>query len=486
MSHFSRKIRTYAMTTQIKNRLTQSLMLLLWPLLALAPGCKKEDVNGGGGEPAFISLPDGKSLAFDDSGGEKSLALEHNISTLRVSVSPDASSWLSARLTPNALVATAEANTADNPRTGSLTLSGAGLTETVTVTQTGRAPSIQPNAPEYMVNEYGGELAIEVVANRDFDVVIPSDASWLSLKEQEGEYPVLVTFLVDGLTKGSRSAKVSLKALDGSVSADVTITQKASDAYAPQTKLVVPGDFKVTPSSATASSAQPGEELTNAIDGKLDGPLYHSAWDNGGANYFPITLEFAFDGTKDLNYLIYYPRTDGPNGRFKEIEVWGKGSALSDYTLLKKADLLGSDTPSKVVFNQALLGAKGIKIVVLSGAGDGQGFASAREIEFYQNNPDKFDLLSVFTDTSASALRSGITEADIDRIEVPVYRQIAYHLLKGDYPQEFRIADYRAYPDPDAERAWNRTSHPLSLRQPHRHRGQRGAGSPRPRRPDGR
>ena len=437
--------------------------LLILLLLTLTTGCKKSDVSGGGGEPLYITLPEGKSIAFDENGGEKILALESNVSTLRVSVSPDASSWLSARITPNAVVATAKGNSNDGSRSGTLTLSGAGLSETVSVTQTGKSASIVPNTKEVTVNEYGGEITIEIVANRDFDVVIPADVAWLSLKERTGENPVILTFLVDGLTKGTRSAVVSFKAKDGSVTAETTVTQKASDTYEPQTELVVPTDFKVTPVSAVASSAQPGEELTNAVDGNLNGPLYHSAYGNGADNYFPITLEFAFDGTKDLNYLIYYPRTDGVNGRFKEIEVWGKGSALADYTLLKKVDLAGSATPSKVVFDQALLGAKSIKIIVFSGSGDGQGFASAQEIEFYQNNPDKFDLLSIFTDSSASALKAGITEADIDRIEVPVYRQIAYHLLKGDYPAEFRIASYRKFPDPDMEREWNRTSHPLSL-----------------------
>ena len=442
-------------------QLTRFALLLL---LLTAPGCRKADLTGGGGEPAFLSFPDGKSVSFDEKGGEKALPMAANIATLRIAVSGDAAAWLTARLTPASVVFTAKANPLDDSRTAAVTVAGAGLSETLTVTQTGRAATIQPNAPEFATNEYGGEVTVEVTTNRDFDVVLPSDAPWITLEERAGENPVLLTFNIAPLMEGSRSASVALRAKDGSVTASVTITQTAGSGYEPQTDLVLPADFKVTPLSGAASSYQPGEGIENAFDGLFsDDKLYHSAWDNSPRDYFPITLEFTFDGAHDLSYLVYYPRQNGPNGLFKEIEVWGKGSDPAEYTLLKEIDLEGSAQASKVLFDRTLLGAESVKIIVHSGAGDGQGFASAREIEFYQNNPDKFDLLSVFTDTSASDLKPGITEEEIRRIAVPVYQQIAYHLLKGDYPREFRIDSFKAYPNPDDERAYNRTGYPLSL-----------------------
>lgn len=440
-------------------RLTFSVLLSL--LLSLS-GCKKPYVNGG--EPSYLRFPSGRSLAFDENGGEKSITLEHNISTLRVAFGEDAPGWLSARVTPNALVCIARPNDGDDARTTKLTLTGAGISENVTVTQTGRAPFIKTSAKEYAVDEYGGKIAVEVVTNRAFDVVIPQDADWLKLESIGKESPVIVTLSATALTEGSRTAVVTLKGRDSNAGATFSVTQEAGTGYAPKSELTLPTDFKVVPTSGTASSFHEGEGIENAFDGLFDdNKLYHSAWDNSPGNYFPITLEFNFDGTKDLSYLIYYPRQNGANGRFKEIEVWGKGSALKDYALLKSVNLEGSATPSKVVFEQTLLGAGSIKIVVKSGAGDRKGFASASEIEFYQNNPDKFDLLSVFTDTSASALKTGITEADIREIKVPVYQQIAYHLRKGDYPREFRIDTFKAFPNPDTERAYNRTGYALSL-----------------------
>ena len=446
-------------------RFTLSLKVLgiVFLYLATLSGCKKPDVSETP-EPGFLQFPDGKELVFDESGGSKSLSLRTNISALRVAFGEAAPGWLSARVTPNALVCIAQQNDGDDARTAKLTLTGAGISENVNVTQTGRAPFIKTSAKEYAVDEYGGKIAIEVVTNRAFDVVIPQDADWLRLESIGKESPVIVTLSVSALTEGNRTAVVTLKGRDSNAGATFSVTQEAGTGYAPKSELTLPTDFKVVPTSGTASSFHEGEGIENAFDGLFDdNKLYHSAWDNSPGNYFPITLEFNFDGTKDLSYLIYYPRQNGANGRFKEIEVWGKGSALKDYTLLKSINLEGSVTPSKVVFEQTLLGAGSIKIVVKSGAGDRKGFASASEIEFYQNNPDKFDLLSVFTDTSASALKTGITEADIREIKVPVYQQIAYHLRKGDYPREFRIDTFKAFPNPDTERAYNRTGYALSL-----------------------
>ncbi len=446
-------------------RFTLSLKVLgiVFLYLATLSGCKKPDISETP-EPGFLQFPDGKELVFDESGGSKSLSLKTNISALRVAFGEDAPGWLSARVTPNALVCIAQPNDGDDARTAKLTLTGSGISENVNVTQTGRAPFIKTSAKEYTVDEYGGKIAIEVITNRAFDVVIPQDADWLRLESIGKESPVIVTLSASALTEGSRTAVVTLKGRDSKAGATFSVTQESGTGYAPKSELTLPTDFKVVPTSGTASSFHEGEGIENAFDGLFDdNKLYHSAWDNSPGNYFPITLEFNFDGTKDLSYLIYYPRQNGANGRFKEIEVWGKGSALKDYTLLKSVNLEGSATPSKVVFEQTLLGAGSIKIVVKSGAGDRKGFASASEIEFYQNNPDKFDLLSVFTDTSASALKTGITEADIRKIKVPVYQQIAYHLRKGDYPREFRIDTFKAFPNPDTERAYNRTGYALSL-----------------------
>lgn len=70
----------------------------------------------------------------------------------------------------------------------------------------------------------------------------------------------------------------------------------------------------------TASSFQGGGEIEKSFDGDYS-TIYHSSWNNSGSNYFPITLTYNLEEVSDVDYLVYYPRTDGANGKFKEVEI---------------------------------------------------------------------------------------------------------------------------------------------------------------------
>lgn len=61
-----------------------------------------------------------------------------------------------------------------------------------------------------------------------------------------------------------------------------------------------------------------------------------------------------------------------------------------------------------------------------------------------------------FTDASCSALNKGITKRKIKKIKQPFFRELAMHLLEGDY-EEFRIQNYRAWADPDKQAQENGT-----------------------------
>lgn len=62
------------------------------------------------------------------------------------------------------------------------------------------------------------------------------------------------------------------------------------------------GDVKLTPISAVASELQPGYGIEHTYDGKFDEKHYHSPW--GQEAHFPVTLEYEFDGTRDLDYIL--------------------------------------------------------------------------------------------------------------------------------------------------------------------------------------
>ena len=56
--------------------------------------------------------------------------------------------------------------------------------------------------------------------------------------------------------------------------------------------------------------------------------------------------------------------------------------------------------------------------------------------------------LSHFTDSSASALRAGVTGDDLEAFRSPLLRDVAARLIAGDYDSEYRAAEYTAYPSP--------------------------------------
>ncbi len=65
-------------------------------------------------------------------------------------------------------------------------------------------------------------------------------------------------------------------------------------------------------------------------------------------------------------------------------------------------------------------------------------------------------LYSLQTSPARSSIR--ITENDIEKVQNKLYRIIALHILKGTYPREFRIQDYKAWPHPDNWAKINKTS----------------------------
>ena len=199
-------------------------------------------------------------------------------------------------------------------------------------------------------------------------------------------------------------------------------------------------DIKIIPSSGTASSAQSGEGIEKAFDGDMN-TIYHSSW---SATTFPVTLQFLFPVDTDIDYMIYHPRTSGGNGLFKEIEVWYKLKEGSE-TKYNDYDFGGSSSSSTVRFDATLINVEYIKIIVNSGAGDGNGFASCAEMEFYKKNVTNLNLTDFFVDEIYSNVKSGITKDDILNSDLPIFfKHLALEQLSGNY-SPFRIRSHEAY-----------------------------------------
>lgn len=222
----------------------------------------------------------------------------------------------------------------------------------------------------------------------------------------------------------------------------------------------IKNDIKISVIRGEASSFQAGEGIEKSFDGDSS-TLYHSKWNNQGNDYFPITLTYYFDQADKIDYMVYHPRTNGSNGLFKNTEIlWSKDG--KNFTKLMDKDFKGALTSSTVRFETPLSQPKAIRIIVKSGAGDGQGFASCSEMEFYKKNQDNFDVLTLFSDKSCSELKSGISKDDIQNCSSDFFKQIALALYNNTYPRDFRISEYKAYPNPQIQAKLNKTN-PYSL-----------------------
>lgn len=250
---------------------------------------------------------------------------------------------------------------------------------------------------------------------------------------------LLVLFALSGIFSGCAD-----ESLNGFPVPDT----KSTAGYVPDGSENLPNDLLVPIARGEASSYQPGEGIERSFDGDRS-TLYHSSWNNSGDHYFPITLTYYFENQDEIDYFVYYPRSSGPNGNFKVVEILTATEESPDFTTYKEINFRGSALPTRIKFDTPLMHPTAIRMIVKSGAGDGQGFASCAEMEFYRNNPDGFDPLTLFTDATCSELKPGVTQADIDACEYGFFRNIAASMLNDEYPREFRIQEYKPYPIPE-------------------------------------
>ncbi len=207
-------------------------------------------------------------------------------------------------------------------------------------------------------------------------------------------------------------------------------------------------DIKINIDAAgsSASSFQYFENIEKSFDGDFS-TLYHSNY-NAGEDAFPIDLIYHFTAKPEIDYFIYYPRSDGGyNGFFGATSVYyntdvsGTGA---DYVHLLDYDFKMEGLPIKINF-PATLKINNIKIVVKNGAG---GFASCAEMEFYKNNignTQVFEYSQIFDDALYTYLRPTVTQAMIDTISSPFYHQLAQCIYSNTYNRLMRFREYSAF-----------------------------------------
>lgn len=392
-----------------------------------------------------------ESLSFQAKGGTKIVEVNTNIKGWYLTLPPSYSSWVNLKKGENTIEVTIPENTENNERAVTIKVNAGNITRYLKVQQMGNNASLLISSNAFSLPEQGGKVEFEITSNIPYDVVIPEGTNWIKLESEteteEGKKNFV--YQVDW-NNNDRGREVEFqiigKEIGSGISKTISITQRGLSGYEALGQDDLGNDIKLQVESATASSFQQGSEIEKSFDGDYN-TIYHSSWSNGGANYFPIDLEYVLEQPVDrLDYIIYHPRQGGSNGNFRKIEIYTKSKG-GQYVKALTKDLNNSPAPIKFVFPNPIRDPESVKIKVLSGYGDGQGFASCAEMEFYAYANEDFDFSKIFTDNLFTDVKPEVTEEDIAKIPNNFFRNMAYYMKKGTYPREFRIQDYKAWGD---------------------------------------
>ncbi len=335
------------------------------------------------------------------------------------------------------------------------------ITKEVRIRQLGKGLQVLVNKKRIPVDAKGGNIDFTVTSNTNVslqypDWIRPSQARALM---KDHKYSLHVDKNNTGAT---RTGKILIFQKDNqaneSLKKSIIVEQKFDGKYENTTEGIV-DDIKIKVISGSADQAQNGDGIEKSYDGDYN-TIYHSPY--YGNTKMPVTLTYNFAKVEDLDYIIYHPRKSGNNGNFKLVDIYYSHDGNNFIKLLSK-DFAGSSSATKVVLDRRIK-AKSVRFIVKSGSGYGNTqFAACSEMEFYKNNPNKFDYKTLFTDELCSELKRGISLQDINKCQQPFYKNIALHLYNGSYQKEFRIADFKLYLNPSQQVRYNKTN-PYSKR----------------------
>ncbi|WP_308744037.1 M60 family metallopeptidase [uncultured Bacteroides sp.] len=315
---------------------------------------------------------------------------------------------------------------------------------TITVNQLGCGKAILVKKVDTLPVE-GGSVKIEVTANVDYEVTYTDDCDWLiPAVETRGMVDKVHAFTVPmNDSYESRSVDVMFTCTtDAEVQAVCVVAQKGKFSGTDD----VAGDIQVQPSGVIANQEASDCPAKNCIDNKFD-THFHSPY--AGATKLPVELEFTFDDTPDIDYLIYTPR--GGNGDFGELDIFVMTQGQSDYQLLGSFDFGKKNVPSRVNFSTPLKKVTKVMVSVKSGkSSNANAYVSCAEMQFFKrDNSLEAQLQTVFTDVTCSELRPDVTKEMIDAL--PGYFANVGFLLKNntydEWEKKFRIHDYEPYSD---------------------------------------
>jgi hypothetical protein len=291
-----------------------------------------------------------------------------------------------------------------------------------------KVPIIIASSVSRTITDKAQTLNIGVVASSSYTATTTAD--WLTVTKGTSGVSLAAT------TNAGSARSASIIFSDGTNSKTLTLTQQAnlaSFAYTATLKTVT---------SATATSSYSGKGIENSYDGNTS-TFYHSDYPYHDVTVStPVTLIYNFDACH-LDYFTYTPRQDGNNnGNFGQVAIYYKTSGSSDYILYENHNFQMSSYASAVNFGTSGIdNVVSVKFVVSTGSNNN---ASCAEMQFFSNDTQSSDY-AIFADDLYSTLKTGTTQADIDKLTDPFVKPLAQALFNGTYSEKYRVAEFQPY-----------------------------------------
>ena len=179
-------------------------------------------------------LVSSNKIELEADGGDFTIQLQANVE-VDYEIEENAS-WLTAAdsksraLDDITLAFHAEANTNKEARQATVTLSGSGLTETVTVYQAGTAPFLILSQKEYLVSAGGETIQVELRSNTDYKIQLP-EAGWIAEADARAVSAYTHYFTIaPNDTYDARTAEILFTSTDGTLADTLRVTQVQQDA----------------------------------------------------------------------------------------------------------------------------------------------------------------------------------------------------------------------------------------------------------------
>ncbi len=392
------------------------------------------------------------SVDFQNVASSKIIAVKTGVSNWYAKSSV---SWCTVRSQGQSLKISVDENTETEVRSTKIKVYFGSEVKEIQVQQLGTGSQILVGQEYINATADGEEIQITVTANVAYKFELPE---WISKSEARAAMKENVhkfTIKANPL-ENSRSGKIIIiqKDVDASkaIKKIVSVTQKGlGHGYNP----VEPDfgdDVKIKVVSGNASQQNSNNEsIEKSFDGDTN-TIYHSPWGNG--TNLPVILTYTFAKEEEVDYFQYIPRPSGnDNGNFKKVEVLYSTNG-STYTKIDVYDFNGSPAARKIYFKNRVK-AKHIRFKVISGVNN---FASCAEMEFFTKTSAAFDSSKLFKNALCYELKDGVTQEQIQACSSKFMRNLALAIFTKKYKTEFRVAEFKAYPDPAIQANSNKTN----------------------------